>query len=189
MPRSDVGFVAADVVIAAVARLAAAVRERPVWVGIDGFGAAGKSTLAARIAAAVERADVVHVDDFWGPSIPEWDWARFRREVYVPLVAGGSTRYQVWDWDLDRGGEWIELAGRRIVVVEGVSCTRAEAGVTWDLTVWVESPRPVRLERALARDGAAMMPRWLEDWMPSEEAYATREHPRERVDYLVSGIA
>jgi cytidylate kinase len=72
-------------------------------------------------------------------------------------------------------------------VVEGVSSTRAELGAPWDLTVWVDAPREVRLRRARERDGAAMQRRWLDDWLPSEEAYAAREHPQDRVDLIVNG--
>jgi uridine kinase len=173
--------------IAAVTELDSRIPDRTVWVGVDGFGAAGKSSLANAIAAAVGRASVVHVDDFSGPRMREWDWARFAEQVTQPLLAGRVARYQVWDWDRDVGGEWCEVPPGRIVVVEGVSATRAEVAVPWDLTIWMEAPRELRLQRALERDGPGMMNRWLDDWMPSEEAYAARERPQQRVDLIVPG--
>jgi uridine kinase len=174
-------------VVATVQALARRAPQRTAFVGIDGFGAAGKSALADAVAAAVPRAVVVRVDDFWGPTVTEWDWGRFRRELLEPLLAGRSARYQVWNWARDEGGEWVDVPPGRVVVVEGVSSTRAEAGVPWDLTVWVEAARDLRLDRAVQRDGAAMLHRWLDDWMPSEQRYAARERPRERVDLLVDG--
>jgi uridine kinase len=168
--------------------LAAARPGETVWVGVDGFGGAGKSTLADAIAARVPRAAVVRIDDFWGPSIPEWDWPRFRTQVLAPLLDDREARYQVWDWDADVGAEWRAVPPGTIVVVEGVSSTRSEAGVPWDLTIWVDAPREQRLRRALERDGAAMMHRWHDDWLPSEEAYAARERPQDRVDLIISGI-
>jgi uridine kinase len=173
-------------VIAAVAALAP---TRTSWIGIDGFGGAGKTTLAAAVAAAVPDVAVVHVDDFWGPSIAEWDWTRFREQVVTPLLAGRDARYQEWDWDVDRGGPWHSLPAGRRVVVEGVSATRAEAGVPWDLTVWVETPRETRLARALERDGPAAMARWHDEWIPSELAYAARQRPQQRVDLVVDGAS
>jgi uridine kinase len=175
-------------VAAEVADVAARRADQTVYIGIDGFGAAGKSSLADVLAASVSRVTVVRVDDFAGPGVPEWDVTRFRAQLLEPLLAGRRARYQVWNWHLDAGGEWLEVPPGRVVVVEGVSSTRAEAGVPWDLTIWVDAPRELRLTRALERDGEAILSRWLEEWMPSEEAYAARERPLDRVDLVVSGV-
>lgn len=175
--------------VAEVRLLADEITDRTVWVGIDGFGGSGKSALADAFAAAIPRVAVVRVDDFWGPGIPEWDWQRFAGQVRDPLLAGRTARYQVWDWVDDVGGEWVEVAPGQVVVVEGVSSTRAEAGVPWDLTVWVDAPADLRWARALERDGPTLMHRWRDDWIPSEQRYAARERPRERVDLIVDGTA
>lgn len=177
-------------VIAAVERAGAAAPGRTVFVGIDGFGAAGKSTLAEAVAAAVPRAVTVHVDDFWGPNITEWDWSRFRSQLVLPLLAGRPGRYQVWDWTCQTGGEWRTVTPGRIVLVEGVSSTRQEAGVDWALTVWVQASPEQRRARAIARDGAdAWVTRWEADWIPLERAYARREDPSSRSDLIVDGTA
>lgn len=164
-------------------------RGSTAWIGIDGFGAAGKTTFAARLASALGDAAVVHVDDFSGPRIPEWDWARFVAQVRDPLLAGEVARYQIWDWDRDEGGAWQDIAPGRPVIVEGVSSTRAEVGIAWDVQIWVDAPLEVRLARAVERDGPGKLSRWVNDWMPSEERYATRENPQQRVDFIVSGIS
>lgn len=174
-------------VIAAIARLTGCSSGRTAWVGVDGCGAAGKTSLAEAIAAAVPAVAVVHVDDFSGPRIAEWDWVRFAAQVARPLLAGRPARYQRWDWDRDEGAEWHDVPPGAVVVVEGVSSTRREVRAPWALRVWVEASREVRLARALERDGAAMMPRWLEQWMPSEDAYVARERPQQRADLVVSG--
>ena len=54
-------------------------------VAVDGYGGAGKSTFATRLAAALGGAVVVHTDDFaTGEPGVEW-WPRLEREVIVPL--------------------------------------------------------------------------------------------------------
>jgi uridine kinase len=169
------------------ADLDTATAGRTAWLGIDGFGAAGKTTLAGAIAAASARASVVHVDDFTGPGVREWDWERFDAQLAAPLRRGDVARYEVWAWQHEAWAGWISVAPGRLVVVEGVSSTRHEVDVPWDLTVWVDAPREVRLARAVDRDGPELLPRWLDDWIPLEEAYAAREHPRQRVDVIVSG--
>ena len=175
---------------AAVEEIQDAAAARPgetVWIGIDGPGGSGKSTFARRIAAAIDRAVVVAVDDFSGPHVPEWDWQRLHEQLVEPLLTGHPGRYQRWDWSADAPAEWHDVPVGSVVVVEGVSSTRAEARVPWTLRVWVDTPRHVRLDRALARDGTDMMTRWLEHWIPSEEAYIASERPQDRVDLIVVG--
>jgi uridine kinase len=171
--------------------LAAAVRaaEVPgtVWIGVDGFGGSGKTTFAARIAAAVPRAVLVHVDDFARPWVAEWEFDRFRTELVAPLRANTTARYQRFDWPSETLAEWHEIEPGAVMVIEGVSSTRPETGVPWALTVWVDTPREVRLERALERDGPDQLPRWLDDWMPSEDAWAERAQPLDWIDLVIPG--
>lgn len=172
--------------------LAAAVRAADaagtVWIGVDGFGGSGKTTFAARIADAVPRAFVVHIDDFACPWVAEWEFDRFRTELVGPLLEGRTARYQRFDWPSGTFAEWHQVEPGAVMVIEGVSSTRPETGVPWALTIWVETPREVRLQRALDRDGPELMPRWLDEWMPSEDAWAARARPLDWIDLVVPGV-
>lgn len=171
---------------AIAAAVAVAAEPGTRWIGVDGCGGSGKSTLAAAIARETERVQVVSVDEFAGPGVPEWDWGRFAAEVVRPLLAGRAARYRRWDWRADGYAGWGEVEPGAVVVVEGVSAVRSEAAAPWDLTIWVDAPRQVRLARLRARDGVEAMARWSDDWLPSEDAYVEREHPQLRVDLVVA---
>ncbi len=155
------------------------------WVGIDGKGASGKTTLAAAVVAALPGAVVVHVDDFARPSVETWERDRFVAQVLVPLAAGRPARYERWDWDSDTSAGWSDVPVGVPVVVEGVSSTDVRLGVPWDVTLWLDLPAEVRLARALARDGEAMREQWVERWMPAEDAYEAAQRPQDRVDGVV----
>jgi uridine kinase len=154
------------------------------WVGVDGKGATGKTTLAARIAAALPGSVVVHIDDFARPDVQGWEQDRFVRQVLQPLLAGRPGRYQRWDFDRNVGAEWHNVPVGVPVVVEGVSATDVRLGIPWDFTIWVEVPYEVRLARAIQRDGPERLDRWLTDWMPSEDAYEAAQRPQDRVDLV-----
>ncbi|HEY5981351.1 MAG TPA: uridine kinase [Microlunatus sp.] len=154
------------------------------WVGIDGFGASGKTTLATWIADALPRSVVIHNDDFARPDLPGWDRDRFEEQVLEPLLAGRPGRYQRWDFEADVGAEWHTVDVGVPVIVEGVSATDARLPVPWDITIWVDVPVGVRRARIAERDGPALRERWLTDWIPMEEAYAAAQRPWERVDLV-----
>ena len=159
------------------------------WIGVDGFGAAGKSTLARRIAAELPGAHVIEVDDFARAGVPGWDRELFGAQVLVPLLAGRPARYQHWDLVADAGLDWVEVPSGVPVVVEGVSSTDDRVPVPWDVTLWVAASARLRRRRILARDGdPALLERWRTDWLPSEQSYAAAQRPWQRADLIVSPV-
>lgn len=167
--------------------------------GIDGRGAAGKSTLARAVAALLPAAIVVEFDDFYLPAAKrelrrragddevggDFDWRRLRDQVLAPLARDEPARYQRYDWDSDRLAEWHTIAPGGIVLVEGNYTTRSDLRAFYDLTVWVEAPHELRLRRGLERDGPGSREQWLELWMPEEERYIAAQDPRRWVDVVV----
>jgi uridine kinase len=161
-------------------------RAGTVWIGVDGFGAAGKSTLARAIAEALPGAVIVRTDDF--PASADaggWNQDRFVREVVEPLRAGRAARYGTWDLVTDTPGSVVELPAGVPVIIDGVSSTDVALPVPWDLTIWVEAPEELRWQRILARDPAELIARWRQEWLPSERAYGQAQQPWRRVDIVV----
>ena len=155
-------------------------------VAIDGWGGAGKTTLARRLADELA-ATVVRSDDFSRPGAPQWDWPRFASQVLVPLSEGRKARYQRYDWDEDRLAEWHEIDPGGLVIAEGVSISRRELGDPWGLKIWVDCPFQVRLARIAHRDGVPADAGWVKEWVAEEEAYVRDQLPHERADYVVLG--
>jgi len=156
-------------------------------VAIDGPGGSGKTVFANRLSAAAgEHAHQVHTDDFssWDEPI-DW-WPRLLAEVIEPLSTGSPGRFQRYDWDKRRLDEWHDVPLSRIVLIEGVGSSRRDWSDHIAFAVWVETPRRVRLERGLARDGRGMKDRWTR-WMRCEDAHFDVDHPLSRVDLVVDG--
>ena len=155
-------------------------------VGVDGCGAAGKTTFAARLSRAAD-AQVVHTDDFasWDEPI-EW-WPRMLAEVIDPLSRGESATFHPYDWVERRPSDVVlTILPAPLVVIEGVGATRAAWRDRLVARVWVDAPPEERLRRGLDRDGAHMAEFW-EWWMAAEDRYVLDEHPDRYADIRVAG--
>ena len=154
-----------------------------VLVGIGGHGAAGKTTLAKTVPGAV----IVSTDEFWNGSGFALD--RVKTEVLDPLRAGMVANFRSWNWAMkaSNGTRHIEPGG--VVIVEGVCALHEMLRDSYDLKVWVETPRALRLERAVQRDGESERDQWINVWMPNEDAYVDRDQPLRCVDLIVSGVS
>jgi uridine kinase len=155
-------------------------------VAIDGHGGAGKTTLAARLATALDNAPVVHTDDFasWDDPL-DW-WPRLISQVLQPLSEGRSACYQRYDWVTRRLADWVDLPSASYLVLEGVSASRLSFRPYVTFAIWVDARRETCLARGLERDGEGMHQQWLE-WMAAEDRYVASEYPDRRADLVVSG--
>jgi uridine kinase len=155
-------------------------------VAIGGRGGSGKTTLAQYLADALGDATIVHTDDFARPGIPGWEWPRFREQVVAPLLNNQPGRYQRYDWHDDRPAEWHDVRPGGVLIVEGVSSTRRELVVPWDLTIWVEALKEERLRRGIARDGEHMRQPWEQVWEVEEDAYVQAQLPEQCADVVIT---
>jgi len=172
----------------------------PLMVAIDGMSAAGKSTLARRVVAALADAELIQGDDFYrvmdeGERFalsPEdgyrqdFDWQRLRREVLEPIREGTSARFQRYDWSTGKLGEWAEARAASVVILEGVYASRPELRVLFDLVVWVETSTATRAQRQATREDT---PQWVDRWDAAERHYTARFAPATLADLVVGGEA
>jgi uridine kinase len=152
-----------------------------VLVGIGGRGCAGKSTLAQLISEA----QVVGTDEFWDGSDFRLD--RVRTEVLVPLAAGRAATYEGWNWAARAAAGLLTVSPTGVVVIEGVCALHRDLRSFYDVRAWVETPRDIRLARAVRRDGEEARSTWLEQWFPREEQYVAADDPTGCADLVIDG--
>jgi uridine kinase len=155
-------------------------------IAIDGPGGAGKSALALRLAAELGGAQVLHTDDFasWDNPI-DW-WPRLIDEALEPLSRNRPARFKRTDWENTGREEWREIEPAEFVILEGVSASREAFQPFLTYSIWVETPRELRLWRGLERDGEEARAQW-KTWMAQEDEYVRREKPQDRADLVVLG--
>lgn len=175
--------------------LAGDIRGRPPRCGsvrlvaIDGPGGAGKSVFAARLAhgfACPQEVTVLHTDDFASWETPVGWWPRLEEQVLAFLRHGQPGCFQRYDWATGELGEWVEVPVMPVVLLEGVSSARAAVSAELSYAVWIDTPRAIRLQRGLARDGEHARAQWHE-WMAAEDRHFHTDDTRRRADLLVEG--
>lgn len=150
-------------------------------VAIDGMSASGKSTLAALL-HEVYGAPVIHMDDFFlqpHQRTPERyaspgenvDHERFAQEVLAPLMRGEAFAYRPFLCGSFTFGEPVRVEPSRLTVVEGSYSLHPALADAYDLRVLLRIPPQMQSERILARNGGAMHRRFMEQWVPLENAY------------------
>ena len=164
---------------------------RGVVLAVDGRSSSGKTTLAARMQAAVPRAVVVHTDDIaWWHS--RFGWADLLIDgILLPVHRGERVTFRPPGWaEHGRGGSIDVPASCPLLIIEGVGAGRREVAHLVDALVWVQSDQREAERRSLARVGQPGGPRTVQDlrqWMAEEEPFLANQKPWERADLVVAG--
>ncbi|NQW21062.1 MAG: AAA family ATPase [Chloroflexi bacterium] len=162
--------------------------DSTLLIGIDGAGGSGKSTLAKNLSESLDGATVIRLDDFadWSDD-SNWELSTFAERVLIPFVAGITSKHQRYDWPTDSLGEWFEIPSTGIAIVEGVTALRPDLRGYWHVSIWVDCPRELRLERGVSRDGEEIRSKWVNEWMPGEDAYFERDRPSAIAQFIFDG--
>ncbi|MDF9812044.1 hypothetical protein [Streptomyces sp. SPB162] len=173
-----------------LAGFAAHLRELPPSCGpvrivaVDGHAGSGKTTYAARLAAALGGAPVVHLDDL-ATHDELFGWTgRLREQVLEPLAAGRTARHGVYDWTLRRFEGVREVPAAPVLLLEGVGSGRAALRPLLSHLLWLEVPRDTARNRGQLRDGPEMDAFWS-SWMRAQDAHFVSDPSQPFADHLV----
>jgi len=189
--------VSVDELIALVRRLTGDPAGRPRIVAVDGRGASGKTTLAARLHQHLPASAVVHTDDLaWHEPLFGWGHLLADR-VLQPLRRGEPVSFQPPAWaQHGRDGAVQVPAGLQYVLVEGSGASQREHAELVDATIWVQADVAEAERRGIARDveeGVNGDPdqtaAFWREWMTEELAFFDRQQPWTRAGLVVNGTA
>ena len=207
----EAGAAQRTVVLQRLARMVAEVKgSHPVRVGVDGFSASGKSTLADELAVAIAREGRpclrASLDDFKRPRAARpagpagfyrgaFDLDAIRHLLLEPLGPGGDRRVRVrfFDQQLQEPfpAEIHSVPADTVVIADGAYLLRPELRDLWDFRIFIEIGFDLVLSRGAARDAA-----WMESveaaaehyrsyYIPAEQIYDAEADPRSHSDVIV----
>ncbi|WP_406211347.1 hypothetical protein OH807_34705 [Kitasatospora sp. NBC_01560] len=156
-------------------------------VAVDGHAGSGKTTFAARLAAALGGAPVVRLDDLATHAEP-FGWTEpLRRQVLEPLAAGRDAEYRVYDWTLRRFASTAVVPLAPVVLVEGVGAGRRAVRPWLARLVWMELAAADARRRGEERDGPALAEFWA-GWARAEAAHFAADPSRPYAGTTVDGV-
>lgn len=166
--------------------IAAIERPHPVRVAIDGVDAAGKTTLADELAAAISgmgrQVLRVSIDGFHNPKAVRYRRGRESPEGYFEDSFNYSAFIEVLRQPIGPGA---------IVIVDGVFLLRDELRRYFDYSVFLRVGFDVSIARAEKRDvdvlgcAEAVRDMYRKRYIPGQQLYFARVDPERRASVVI----
>jgi uridine kinase len=201
-------------VIERIATLVAAQGRHRLRVAIDGFTAAGKTTLGHELARTLAEggrpAFRASLDDFKRPWSEAHRYDRTSGEGYYrnafdidairmlllePSAPGGDGKVALCSIDpltqVDHSSVRVSMPADGVLVVDGVFAYRPELDAYWDVRIWVDIEAELSVRRGTARDadmeGGAEAAATLhrDRYLASELLYIDEVDPRALAEVII----
>jgi uridine kinase len=167
--------------------------NRSILIGIEGYGGSGKTTLANKLAGALENAHVINIDAFIikeKVTEPSWDNGAFDRnrleqQVLLPASQGQKVSYEALLWESNSLSTPKVVPDVDYLIVEGISCYHPDIAHYYDYKIWVATPIEISKERGRARDRGNENAQYWDIWAENDVAYQQKYHPERVADFTV----
>lgn len=171
--------------------------KTPAIIAVSGFGGAGKSTFANKLAATLH-APVVCVDQFGIDRTIEdythWkgvDFERLEKEILIPFSKGENlVSYGHWDHGANDIVKSVEVSHSGLLIIEGVGLFRPELSSYFSYKIWIDCPQDIANARGKKRDREAHKnpqdEKWNGPWKRNDEEYFNAYKPKDVADLIIS---
>ena len=170
-------------------------QNKNVLIAIDGGCATGKSTLAEKI-SKIHPCNIIHTDDFFLPPYLRTE-KRFLtaggnvhyerlNETILQLGSNMAFSYQVFDCSIMDYNGTKEIDPLLPTIIEGVYSIHPAINAVFDIKIFLQADYNLRLERILKRNGQTMQTRFINEWIPLEDAYLQTFSIKENCDFLLN---
>ena len=133
-------------------------------------------------------------DDYFKPISGDKAWGKFNddrfiKQVIEPLKSGNKFMYSRYDWIRKTTTLEAEIVIEKGFILE--RCFSFSFDLTWDLKIWLETPRDTCLKRGVGREKGLPKDRvvkvWSEIWQPEEDQYIEKTNPINNAGIVLDG--
>ncbi len=159
-------------------------------ITIDGPAGSGKTTLADQISdhlmAQGETVLTIHLDDLyegWEEPLGE-ELAERLAAILDGARRGATITIPQYNWADDAFGAPLFASTPQTLILEGVGSSQSLTREFASLSIWIEAPQEIALQRVLDRDGAELRSQ-MQSWQRREADHFIRESTKSAADYQV----
>ncbi len=171
-------------------------KNRPLIIGIDGRCGSGKTTLSLKL-KNILNCEVVHLDHFFLQKHQRtnirlneiggnFDYERFILEVKNPILNKKEIRYQIFNCSTMCLESLINIDINKIIIVEGTYSFHPLINEIYDLKIFLNIDKEEQINRLRNRDGEFFLTKFVNEWIPKEEAYFSKFNIEEDADIIMN---
>ncbi len=184
-----------NLLLAIEKRCVAATIKRPFLLAIDGRSGSGKSTLGAWLHHIYPNSTLLSMDEFFLPQQLKTPQRLHQpggnvhhelllNQVLKPLQQKIPASYTPFNCATQQFDQPKPLEPAPFYIIEGSYSLHPSLFPYYHLSVFLTLPPALQKSRILARSGPDMLPRFLNEWIPLEEAYFAATQPQRKVDFV-----
>ncbi len=167
----------------------------PLTLAIDGLCGSGKTTFATLLAGLYD-CNIIEMDHFFLPAekrTPQRlaqpggniDYERFKQQVARHLGSGRPFSYQVFDCGVMNLVGTRQVQSKALTICEGSYSHHPHFGQPYNLKVFMTCAEEVQKKRLMERAGAELYKRFIDEWIPLEQAYFTACRIKEKSHFVL----
>ena len=171
------------------------VKKPDAIIGIDGFCASGKTTVASMIAEKFD-VQIIHMDDFFLPQEMRTEerlsqtggnvhYERFNAEVVSGLEKGCEFAYRAYSCKIGDYAKEIRVLPGKAIIIEGSYSLHPAIDLCFDLKIFVKADYETRLQRILKRNGTQALEMFKSKWIPLENRYFEEFDIESKCDIII----
>jgi len=159
-------------------------------LAIDGPAGAGKTTLAAKLAAefsAHSTVRTIHMDELYNG----WDDALGQsltdtlQTITSAYLAGSNCVIKIFDWHLMKFAREEVISPTDYLILEGVGAAQEIVRQSGATTYWLDIDEATGLKRVLARDGAHIEKEMIQ-WQIQQSIHFAKDQTRENCEFKLT---
>lgn len=171
--------------------------KKTILIAIDGKSTGGKTTLGKYLSKIYD-SNLYHMDDFFLQGFQRTkermseiggnvDYERFLKEVITPILEHKEVSYTPFDCSTFtlRYDKTLHLPHKRLNIIEGSYSQHPYFNNLYSLKIFIDIEDNKQLERLSLRENNDKLAKFIELWIPKENAYFKKYQIQEKSDIII----